>query len=415
MAAHRMPESDRPRRPVPAWVTAPPVDEVAPERVAAAGHVNASGREARPTPASSRAAHAAPVPPTTVAPAGNAAAEQAPAAHAPAAHAPTSEPASIAALVEADAPVPDFPPQQELLPPAPTSPNVHTVPFENPAVPPSSVVPASGLVVPVSPVAAAPASADATPLVAPLTTPSPVDSPAPPTAAPAVPVAGQPRFSVPGLEHVVVEGTEPEPVGPIGYRTPRRFAHQQAAARSAAPAPASVRSIDAVLHAAPAAAPPGGTALATPDALATAALVPPAPVPQVAGGGEAGLPTELLEQPVAAAALPEPRRALGATAGAVLGAVTGIATIGLAAWWFTAPATVHGVGVVLGLLALVLSIVTLRDRTATWQRPVALLGAVLGGVGTVVLLWAVAAALLPLAGVTLPDVTGTGTTPTLAP
>ncbi|MCS6567493.1 hypothetical protein NYQ35_01640 [Curtobacterium flaccumfaciens pv. flaccumfaciens] len=417
MAAHRMPESDRPRRPVPAWVTAPPVDEVAPERVAAAGHVNASGREARPTPASSRAAHAAPVPPTTVTPAGNAAAERAPAAHAPAAHAPTSEPASIAALVEADAPVPDFPPQQEMLPPAPTSPNVHTVPFETPAVPPPSVVPASGLVVPVSPVAAAPASADATPLVAALTTPSPEASPAPPTAAPAVPVAGQPRFSVPGLEHVVVEGTEPEPVGPIGYRTPRRFAHQQAAARSAAPAPApaAARSFDAVLHAAPAAAAPGSTAVATPDALATTALGAPAPVPQVAGGGEAGLPTELLDQPVAAAALPEPRRALGATAGAVLGAVAGIATIGLAAWWFTAPATVHGVGVVLGLLALVLSIVTLRDRTATWQRPVALLGAVLGGVGTVVLLWAVAAALLPLAGVTLPDVTGTGTTPTLAP
>lgn len=401
MAAHRMPESDRPRRPVPAWVTAPPVDEVAPERVAAAGHVNASGREARPTPASSRAAHAAPVPPTTVALAGNAAAEQAPAAHVAAAHAPTSEPASIAALVEADAPVPDFPPQQELLPPAPMSPNVHTVPFETPAVPPSSVVPASGLVVPVSPVAAAPASADATPLVA------------PPTAAPAVPVAGQPRFSVPGLEHVVVEGTEPEPVGPIGYRTPRRFAHQQAAARSAAPAAA--RSFDAVLHAAPTTAALGGPAVAIPQAGATTALVAPTTVPQGAGGGEAGLPTELLDQPVTAGAVPEPRRALGASAGAVLGAVAGIATIGLAAWWFSAPATVHGVGVVLGLLALVLSIVTLRDRTATWQRPIALLGAVLGGVGTVVLLWAVAAALLPLVGVTLPDVTGTGTTPTLAP
>ncbi|MCS6582144.1 hypothetical protein [Curtobacterium citreum] len=409
MAAHRMPESDRPRRPVPAWVTAPPVDEVAPERVAAAGHVNASGREARPTPASSRAAHAAPVPPTTVASAGTV-----PAADAPAL-APTAEPASIAALVEADAPVPDFPPQQDLLPPAPTSPNVHTVPFETPAVPPSSVVPASGLVVPVSPVAAAPASADATPLVAPFTTPSPEASPATPTAAPAVPVAGQPRFSVPGLEHVVVEGTEPEPVGPIGYRTPRRFAHQQAAARSGAPAPAAARSFDAVLHAVPTTAAPSGPAVATRNADATTALVAPTTVPQGAGGGEAGLPTELLDQPMTAAAAPEPRRALGATAGAVLGVVAGIATIGLAAWWFTAPATVHGVGVVLGLLALVLSIVTLRDRTATWQRPVALLGAVLGGVGTVVLLWAVAAALLPLAGVTLPDVTGTGTTPTLAP
>jgi hypothetical protein len=214
---------------------------------------------------------------------------------------------------------------------------------------------------------------------------------------------------------VVVEGTEPEAVGPIGYRTPRRFAHQQAAARSAAPAPAPARSFDAVLHAAPASAAPGGPVTASPNADATTALVAPAPVPQGAGGGEAGLPTEPLDQPVAAAAMPEPRRALGTTAGAVLGAVAGMATVGLAAWWFTAPATVHGVGVVLGLLALVLSIVTLRDRTATWQRPVALLGAVLGGVGTVVLLWAVAAALLPLAGVTLPDVTGTGTTPTLAP
>ncbi|PYY53723.1 hypothetical protein DEJ17_14825 [Curtobacterium sp. MCSS17_011] len=376
-------------------MTAPPVDEVAPERVAAVGHVNAPDREARPAPASPRAAHAAPVPPTTVTPAVSASVAD-PAAE----NAQTPEPASIAALVEADAPVPDFPPQHDLLPPAPTSPNVHTVPFENPAVPPSSVVAASGLVVPVSPVAAAPASADATPLVAPLTTPAPDAAPA----APAVPVAGQPRFSVPGLEHVVVEGTEPEPVGPIGYRTPRRFAHQQAAARSVAPAPAPApaRSFDAVLHPAP-------------SAVATTAVVAPAPVPQGAGGGEAGLPTELLDQPVAAVATPEPRRALGATAGAVLGAVAGIATIGLAAWWFTAPAIVHGVGVVLGLLALLLSIVALRDRTATWQRPVGLLGAVLGGVGTVVLLWAVAAALLPLAGVTLPDVTGSGTTPTLAP
>ncbi|UXN13609.1 hypothetical protein [Curtobacterium poinsettiae] len=261
-----MPESDRPRRPVPAWQTAPPVDEVAPERVAAAGHANASGREARPTPASSRAAHAAPVRPTTVA-----------------------------------------------------------------------------------------------------------------------------------------------RVGPIGSRTPRRFAHQQAAARSAAPAPAQVlapaptRSFDTVLHA------------AVSPADATMVVAAPTPVPQRGGGGDAGLPTELLDQPVPTAAAPEPRRALGATAGAGLGAVAGIATIGLAAWWFSAPSTVHGVGVVLGLLALVVSIVALRDRTSTWQRPVALLGAVLGGVGTVVLLWAVAAALLPLAGVTLPDVTGTGVTPTLAP
>ncbi|EYT62296.1 hypothetical protein H489_0113790 [Curtobacterium flaccumfaciens UCD-AKU] len=167
--------------------------------------------------------------------------------------------------------------------------------------------------------------------------------------------------------------------------------------------PAPARSFDTVLHAA-----------ASP-ADATTVVTAPTPVPRCGGGGDACLPTELLEQPVPGAAAPEPRRALGVTAGAGLGAVAGIATIGLAAWWFTAPSTVHGVGVVLGLLALVVSIVALRDRTSTWQRPVALLGAVLGGVGTVVLLWAVAAALLPLAGVTLPDVTGTGVTPTLAP
>ncbi|MBT1679861.1 hypothetical protein [Curtobacterium aurantiacum] len=429
MAAHRMPESDRPRRPVPAWVTAPPVDEVAPERVAAAGHVNAAGREARPTPASSRAAHAAPVPPTTVAPA----------AHVPAVHAPAAEPTSIAALVESDAPVPDFPPQQDQLPPAPMSPSVHTVPFENPAVPAATIAPSGALAMPVSPAVAVPAPAPTVPPTvaptagalsvapavaepAPMPTPAATTPAAPAPAAPAVPtvpVAGQPRFSVPGLEHVVVEGTEPEPVGPIGYRTPRRFAHQQAAAAAAKSAalPTPGRSFDAVLHATPSAAAAPVVPVVTPtaDAAATAALVAPVSGPERPGGGDAGLPTELLDQPVAAAATPEPRRALGATAGAVLGAVAGIATIGLAAWWFSAPATVHGVGVVLGLLALVLSIVTLRDRTATWQRPVTLVGAVLGGLGTIVLLWAVAAALLPLVGVTLPDVTGTGTTPTLAP
>ncbi|WIE73593.1 hypothetical protein [Curtobacterium sp. MCJR17_020] len=297
----------------------------------------------------------------------------------------TPVPASIAALVEDDVTVPDYPPQQDLLPPAPTSPTVHTVPFDTAAV---ASAPA-----PVSPIDAAPRTA-----------PAPAPSP--------VPSAGQPRFSVPGLEHVVVEGTEPEPVGLIGFRTPRRFAHQQAAATAVTPAPtpasAHVRSFDAVLQAPASAAAPAATNATVPST---------APVAEASAsvGAEPGLPTELLDQPVAAAAQPEPRRALGATPGAVLGAVAGIATLGLAAWWFTAPATVHGVGVVLGLLALVVSLVTLRDRAATWQRPVALLGAVLGGVGTLVLLWAVAAALLPLAGVTLPDLTGTGTTPTLAP
>ncbi|MBT2500915.1 hypothetical protein, partial [Curtobacterium sp. ISL-83] len=108
-------------------------------------------------------------------------------------------------------------------------------------------------------------------------------------------------------------------------------------------------------------------------------------------------------------------RAVGATPGALLGALAGIATLGLAAWWFLAPTTVHGVGIALGALALLLSVSTLRNPAATWQRPIALLGAVLGGVGTLLLLWAVASALLPMAGITLPDLTGTGSVPTLAP
>ncbi|WP_123681646.1 hypothetical protein [Curtobacterium sp. PhB115] len=304
---------------------------------------------------------------------------------APAATGRAAEPASIATLVEDDVTVPDYPPQEHLLPPAPTSPSVHTVPFDTAGVTPAPA--------PVSPIDAAP------PVQAAQRAPqAPVPSP--------VPAAGQPRFSVPGLEHVVVEGTEPEPVGPIGYRTPRRFAHQQAAAALV-----------------PAMTPPSSplTRSAAAGLPAPVVPVPPlAPAPPVAEAtvpaqAEPGLQTELLDQPVTAAAAPEPSRALGATPGAVIGAVAGIATLGLAAWWFTAPATVHGAGVVLGLLALLLSIVTLRNRAATWQRPVALLGAVLGGVGTLVLLWAVASALLPLAGVTLPDLTGSGTTPTLAP
>ncbi|MBF4609303.1 hypothetical protein [Curtobacterium sp. VKM Ac-1393] len=324
-------------------------------------------REARPTAAPSRAAHGAPAPTTVPGSAPQ----------------PTLEPASIQTLVEDDVTAPDYPPQQDLLPPAPTSPSVHTVPFDTASVSPTAAA------TPVSPIDAAPRTA-----------PAPAPSP--------VPVAGQPRFSVPGLEHVVVEGTEPEPVGPIGFRTPRRFAHQQSAAASAAPTPSPVtdrgRSFEAVLH-------PAATAAPDPAVPSTAPLAEAG----VSAEAAPGLPTELLDQPVTAAAGPEPRRALGATPGAVLSAVAGIATLGLAAWWFTAPATVHGVGVVLGLLALLLSIVTLRDRAATWQRPVGLLGGVLGAVGTLVLLWAVASALLPAAGVTLPDVTGTGTLPMLAP
>ncbi|NII40165.1 hypothetical protein E9228_000784 [Curtobacterium flaccumfaciens] len=319
--------------------------------------------------------------------------------------------------------------------------------------------------------------------------PAPATPPAP--AFPVVPAAGQPRFSVPGLEHVVVEGGEPEPVGPIGYRTPARFARQQA--RVVPAAVAAPPTFDALLAAptAVAAAPPlapvlppvapvlppvtpapsdptnasAETATATATAADTTATGPavvgdevlpaaptsarahrnargrgtpgrrpvrsrrPAaeprkrrstavPLPAAAGVG-AGAATVVTAATDGGASLPagpaasatSAGRQLGPTPGAVLGAVAGLGTIGLAAWWFTAPTTVHAVGVVLGLLAVLVSVVTMRNPLTTWQRPVALLGAVLGTVGMVVLLWAVASAL----GAPLPDLTGTGTVPTIAP
>ena len=342
MASHRMSDQDRPRRAVPAWVTAPP------ERA------DDDGLEARPAA-------------VTSAPAPEAAA---PVSALPEQPAPT--------LLADEIIVPDYPPEEHLLPPAPTSPAVHTLPFDAAAVPAAA---------PVSPVDLAP----------------PAPAPAPTTA----PGVGQPRFSVPGLEHVVVEGSEPEPVGPIGYRTPARFAHQQSVRPAAEVEPA--RSFDAVI------APP------TTPAVGSAPASSPSGAPVAAPAAHAAVaPTtpdaaeDTTDDVPEAARAPRPTR-IGPTAAGVLGAVAGLATLGLAAWWFTAPATVHGVGLVLGVLALVLSVTTLRSPAATWQRPVALLGAVLGGVGTLVLLWAVAAALLPLAGVTLPDLTGSGVTPTLAP
>lgn len=368
MASHRMPDQDRPRRPVPAWVTAPPVDPAA----SAAQAPAVDGLEAHPAPA-------APAPVAeTVGP-------------------DTALPTAVAPgpLAGPDIVVPDYPPQEDLLPPAPTSPTVDTLPFD-----PTSVGPA-----PVSPVDLAPPAA-------------------PP--APAAPVVGQPRFSVPGLEHVVVEGTEPEPSGPIGYRTPARFARQQAPLPPSAPAP--VRPFDALVAPpadAPAAGPdtaaPAVVPSAEPTSTAAAADARPAarPAPTTEGSdadqAEPRLPNGAETDTDATTPAAPRRRAVGPTAAAVLGAVAGLLTIGLAAWWFTAPSTVHGVGVVLGLLGTALSVTTLRDRGTTWQRPVALLGAVLGGVGTLVLLWAVASALLPLTGVTLPDLTGTGTVPALAP
>lgn len=384
MASHRMPDRDRPRRPVPAWVTAPP-------HAAVTSVVADPGLEAHPAPVvashlSERVASTA------------AAAELPPAAVASAEHASGAELPSPEDVV-----VPDFPPQQDLLPPAPTSPAVQ--------VPTTDAVP-------VSPTAVAPSSTPAPTVAAAL--------PAPPAPVqPAVPEVGQPRFSVPGLEHVVVEGTEPEPSGPIGYRTPARFARQQAPLPAAAPPQpdAATRAFDAIIT-------PAAPASTPADAAAPAAS---APAPSNVSTTDAGHRTQELPRPDqattargrggraprlqagAATTRTDRRPAVGATPGAALGALTGIATLALAAWWFTAPTTVHATGLALGVVALLLSATVLRDRTATWQRPLALLGAVLGGVGTLVLLWSVATALLPLAGVTLPDLTGTGATTTLAP
>ncbi|WIE76798.1 hypothetical protein [Curtobacterium sp. MCSS17_007] len=330
--------------------------------------------------------------------------------------------------------MPDYPPQEHLLPPAPTSPTVQVAPFDTAPLPVSPVDLAAD-----GPAASirqerlrgplAPPSDPAHPAAA-----AAAQAPVQP-AAPAAPVVGQPRFSVPGLEHVLVEGTEPEPSGPIGYRTPARFARQQA------PRPTVVESaptpFDAVIAPPASALTDAAAPLSTevfPGVGGGAAAGAPAPAPSIGGrvtaadvptpgaasgssetaaGGSDGagsdLPTERRER------RDRGRSAIGATPAAALGAVTAVGTLGLAAWWFTAPAAVHVTGLVLGVLALVFSCAALRHPATTWQRPLGLLGAVLGGVGTLVLLWAVAAALLPLAGVTLPDLTGTGTTPTLAP
>lgn len=414
MASHRMPDRDRPRRAVPAWVVAPPED-------------TATGREAPHTPA--------PQPPVvdTVA--------SVPVAGpgAPGAAGSVLPSVPTGSFPDGEVVVPDYPPQEHLLPPAPTSPAVQVPPFDTAPLPVSPVdAPESGgpLTPPVDPTHDAHA-------------PAPVQPPAP-----AAPVVGQPRFSVPGLEHVLVEGTEPEPSGPIGYRTPARFARQQAPRPTVVePAPSGFDAVIAAPVGSPAPGPsvfPGAPAAATaptpagPAPVVTAPVAPGAPEVSTAAdapargrnsvsrrrgrrsepattrtaseaevgehdGGGTGLQAERR------ASRDRSRTAIGATPAAALGAVTGVATIALAAWWFTAPGTVHATGLVLGVLALLLSGTALRSPAATWQRPVALLGAVLGGVGTLVLLWAVAAALLAPAGVTLPDLTGTGTTPTVVP
>ncbi|MDM7891465.1 hypothetical protein [Curtobacterium caseinilyticum] len=437
-----MPDRDRPRRAVPAWVVAPPED-------------TADGREAQPAPAPQApvvevvASSTAPASVPEVAAVADRAAAGSSAtgssasgsAAAGSAAAGSVSPGSSAAapagsLSDVDVIVPDYPPEEHLLPPAPTSPAVQVPSFDTAPLPVSPVDavgdPGPGTDTPAA--AAGSVVSGPTPRASTEQTRAPLTPPTDPThdaaqrgaahrepvqpVSPAIPVVGQPRFSVPGLEHVLVEGSEPEPSGPIGYRTPARFARQQAPRPVVAdpPAtpfdaviapPAGAAAVPTAVFPAVADAPTGGTA-PTVDGSAEVATRPEAEAPGRDGGAAS----------LQAGARPPRDRALttvGATPAAVVGAVTGLGALGLAAWWFTAPATVHAAGLVLGVLALVLSGRALRDPAATWQRPVALLGAVLGGVGTLVLLWAVASALLPLAGVTLPDLTGTGVVPTVAP
>lgn len=444
MASHRMPDQDRPRRAVPAWVVAPPEDA-------------APGREAHPTPAPPVAVDDVVAPEALVA----SAPHLEPSGSAPTAPTQADADPSVGSLPQGDVVVPDYPPQEHLLPPAPTSPAVQVPPFDTAPLPVSPVDAVMGGTIGTT------ASGRMHAHLTPPTDPAhPADRrtapPAPPAHAagpvrPVVPGVGEPRFSVPGLEHVLVAGVEPEASGPIGYRTPARFARQQAP-RPTVVEPAAP-TFDAVI--APPAATPGARpgaaaeavtsrfpAVSVPAVSAPASSTAPgvaAPATTIAPATEtataetsatsatsAGRPSRLgnAARPgkasrragggtgLQAGTRPtrdRSRTAIGATPAAVLGAISGTAALGAAAWWFTAPATVHAVALVLGLLALVLSATALRDPVATWQRPVALLGAVLGGVGTLVLLWAVASALLPLAGVTLPDLTGSGIVPTVAP
>lgn len=429
MASHRMPEEERPRRAVPAWVTAPP------EAPTAALEAHPTPDTSAPAPGSAGPVTSFPAPSSAPVPGGVApapgpaqASDDAPRGGTIPGDASSIAGAAVPATAPAPGPVddevvvPDYPPEQDLLPPAPTSPTVHTSPLERRLVSASDA--GSPLLgpAPVSPIDAVAYGGPSTPAV------------------PVVPVVGQPRFSVPGLEHVVVAGAEPEQSGPIGYRTPARFAHQQRPLVAPAQTPPTERSFDAVLAPPTAHAPTAPSGPRTPpvangptpsagSARARAATVDTVAMPTateasatVTGSPEAEPSLQARSSrrgrvaPDATDDADEPGRPLvGVTPGAVIGAVAGLMTLGVAAWWFTAPATVHAVGLVLGVLAVLLSVTVLRNPAVTWQRPVALLGAVLGGVGALVLLWAVASALLSSAGVALPDLTGTGTVPTLAP
>ncbi len=365
MASHRMPDSDRPRRPVPAWVTAPPEDALearpAPPRRPPSS-LRPGPRRRRPPSSTRQGPRRHPHVPRTRpgrpgAPVGTAGQRIAgPCRRARCAHVRPSDDEIVhavtpgAATPSASSPlavvVPDFPPDQDLLPPAPTSPAVHTLPFDQLVRPTPP---------PVSPVDAGP-----------LTPPAAARRPRAPDAGrsgggPAAVLGPRSRARRRGGHRARTERPRRVP-------HPARFAQHQVVAApaptpSAPPQPGPARGVSPAPRS-------SAAGVRTDDASPTVAApvvrepAPTEPLLQV-GAAAAGATADGEDATTGA---PAGARRIGATPGAALGAVAGIATVGLAAWWFTAPGTVHGVGLVLGVLALLLSVVVLRDRSATWQR-----------------------------------------------
>jgi hypothetical protein len=253
---------------------------------------------------------------------------------------------------------------------------------------------------PVLPVAYATADPLAAEIITPTPAPAPADAPehvATPTPAPAAAPTGTASdapFPTRRSQRLLEEQA--------GRRRPRSGPAPSSPAVASAPRPTSPFRIGRRQE--PVAAPgPRRTGNTAPTPI-VATL--PAPAPAAAA-------VAVAENPVTTST-PAVRTAIGAAPGAVIGALFGLGTLGVALWWFLNPGTVHIVAVVLGVLAVALTLSTLRNPAAlSWHRAMSLLGFVFGLIGTVVLLYAIASAFASVAGITLPDVTGTGIAPSL--